>query len=607
MKLKAKTSMSYEDLMIEFFRKVQPDLQDWISGYNDLRNNDYFERTSQEFQRVWTKLESLRLYGYFQKRNYYNRIKQSNIAYMNNIEVKEKNSVFFNSTYALNMKDKIKLSDLLGIMRQNELKLEEHTGPEAPILWFKNIMRYDESYAYFKENIEYVMNREAGGFQNALKTVETEDFFLKIISVETNYDNAGRSKQAYLEHLIENDKIGSLKDDLTELKVPVEFKKGVHRVSEREQLIKVYKTENNRGVLIITNRLGIEEIALGYFYLQLMSQNKLYNEEEMDLLKALLTRDVDKINAVMSNIDYFQSVKDNDISPFAFLVTDDKVLDLKSLPKFEKTDEDLLKEIEENTAKLNALKTQRQRDHLQREIQRQNEFLKNYYMYVENVNKAKTQLRIAEEIGVGDVTEFVQFLMNTPSVVDFEFGDNMQNLALGIRTYLNNYDEEDAVLQKTNLKFISSSLANTVFEELYINKTTNYELVVIQSIVLNLENGRMSRIASATNEFYEYAKENQYLAIRNPHIHEYDCFGSYAIQTQNAIENGDLVAAVQLAITSVANLNTIDSAPMSEWERYIRNHANHKILEIPGTAERITPNELVQLLNEEKQNDSQES
>lgn len=88
----------------------------------------------------------------------------------------------------------------------------------------------------------------------------------------------------------------------------------------------------------------------------------------------------------------------------------------------------------------------------------------------------------------------------------------------------------------------------------------------------------------------------------NPHINYYGCMGNYRRIVNEALRNGDTIAAIEQCIASAKSLNFHDGAVMAQFcEEFVGDQENYKALELPD-GRVVTPVEAIEWLESQDNN-----
>lgn len=170
----------------------------------------------------------------------------------------------------------------------------------------------------------------------------------------------------------------------------------------------------------------------------------------------------------------------------------------------------------------------------------------------------------------------LEYFLSNPNLVFDKAGSGW--FQFYTKAYLECFDESQAEAFIDNENSIIYRNSNKPFEEtervykaIFINSEIKIRMTACYKVDIN--SNRIVGKSDATYPFTEY--------YHNPHIQYYHCLGDYENSMTEALQNEDIVMALELCSMSTRSLNFGDSTVMQRFCSDITNDAFGSIFELP--------------------------
>lgn len=179
---------------------------------------------------------------------------------------------------------------------------------------------------------------------------------------------------------------------------------------------------------------------------------------------------------------------------------------------------------------------------------------------------ATARLFYAEHGVTNGENEFMTFIDGAKdNIVSIKARPGDEQIDLCVRTFLTYWDEDVwDIFRKSDSKFSRmTDWQKIMLDNIFKHRTI--KLLFEQKFSLNThycEPNRISRYDSIT------LKEGA-MGLYNPHIHEYDCWGTHKSYIRDALRSSDYVQAYSQAVACISGLTLTDSPVMDKFMRYI--------------------------------------
>lgn len=231
------------------------------------------------------------------------------------------------------------------------------------------------------------------------------------------------------------------------------------------------------------------------------------------------------------------------------------------------------------------------------EIRNYTDAIKGLY---KRIRDAELKILSGENKLMEDLKDLIELLIKSEEIAHFEFhlDSNHLELYIMVKTTMCNFESDIAEMlykRGQHKRSLCTEIAQNpryvkAFEDLYTDVflTNEKQLEVVQPIVLDLTDKDI-RTATGSDSFGAFIRtcdENGIVGMRNPHLSEYQCFGSTRNQVIEALNENMYDAAVLLAINSVQNMNFADDTVFRHLTNgYMTNMQkdSHRIILEDGT------------------------
>lgn len=232
--------------------------------------------------------------------------------------------------------------------------------------------------------------------------------------------------------------------------------------------------------------------------------------------------------------------------------------------KVEITEEALLKPFLEKADDLVMERERQTKEGLDQINRRRRDLMELFDEIRTKENELRIELMKSEQSLREDLGTIAKQLYIHPEVVHFKVqeGRRSLNLEILVDTFLDMYEDEVVELGLLNkvrdrIRFSEYLPAfKAIFEE------RKYRMRVVQGLRVNLTTGGLSKAYSGDfeDEIISFLRDNGNTYVNNPHIGNFTCFGTAEEHAKMAVDRGNLLAAVMVAINSTKNFNIADGA-----------------------------------------------
>lgn len=181
--------------------------------------------------------------------------------------------------------------------------------------------------------------------------------------------------------------------------------------------------------------------------------------------------------------------------------------------------------------------------------------------YMQQIQELRSRIFYLEH-GVEDgESEFVDFIKDIKdNIVSIRvYGGSIE---LCIRTFLTYWDDDLwEIYRKSDSGFRSLSDTNKIMLD-NIFKNRSLKLLIEQKFKLDFASQRAKKITS-------YEEDEGTRGIPNPHIHEYDCWGTHDPHIIENISNGNYIQAYSQCVACISGITLDDSAVMNRFIEYV--------------------------------------
>lgn len=463
----------------------------------------------------------------------------------------------------------VHLSNILTLLVPENIYINKNYDPNKKLIFPRIVIeKYVENSTTpvekFKDHLDRCMNKSV---------VQTEALTLRVLNFTTMYDKGGRTKQKILSkaetRLWKEITLTNITDLMTSAHA--------QNLKNAEVLFtsRLFKHATENALLLLTS--SSDEIAVLKALLLLPTifktkAKELYSEEELSFYEQFL-KDKEPVNEHIVNMSSKYANRIDKVHAKKWGVE-------KLLTNCFSIEEQIRKVTENviNTKKI--------------EISRIGDTISDYEKHLAREYTRLTQKQAELSIEINTLKDpyitLGKFLDRSKVVQNYEFISHEGGLSvyLDILTPMTNF-EPNFAQKLTNNKHViytygtskATKLAQQLFDEIFTKQ--NYSIMVHQLLCIDTKNkiiGKVHATSPGKTESgdYNYALDSwfnfrdassRYLknkGIRNPHIHRFNCFGTTRNLVQKALNENDIIGAVNVAINSVSNMNLVDSAVLED-------------------------------------------
>lgn len=212
---------------------------------------------------------------------------------------------------------------------------------------------------------------------------------------------------------------------------------------------------------------------------------------------------------------------------------------------------------------------------------------------------ANARLFYAEHGIQNGENEFISFIGDAKSnIVSLKADPSNNAITFCVRTFLTYWDDDLwEITRKSDDRFTKlATWRKLMLDEIFKSRTV--KLLIEQKFTLDTHYGEASNASSYHKTPYGEGTRG----IRNPHIAEYNCWGTHKNYIRDALERADYVQAYSQAVACISGLTLSDSPVMSRFFSYIdkSSYADLPCLYIVETGTYISMNEYKQLVEGKK-------
>ena len=225
------------------------------------------------------------------------------------------------------------------------------------------------------------------------------------------------------------------------------------------------------------------------------------------------------------------------------------------------------------------------------------------YMYEAYKSIKRTTIELEHILASDNSEELISFIKKNPYITLQNVSD-VGDLSISVSAPIRTYNEEPAELYLRNRDVENSMLygkkvAATLFEEVFIKQT---HLLWFETYITIKENRAYCDQGASRNH-----------RLGNPHLAFYDCWGDHSPLIAQALNQEDLISALDIIVAACCNINLDDGVVMDKFINLALHYdaeiadggaANLPILQNIETEKFITP---VDLWKELKRSSSNET
>lgn len=229
-----------------------------------------------------------------------------------------------------------------------------------------------------------------------------------------------------------------------------------------------------------------------------------------------------------------------------------------------------------------------------------------YEDWCERLTEAFTKLQDANarlfyaEHGVQDgENEFISFINDVKANIVSIFADPSHNrIDFCIRTFLTYWDDDlwDIIRNSDDRFKRLSNWQKLMLDEIFKDRTI--KLLIEQKFMFDTKYAKPQR----NNDYIKNPYGEGTKGLRNPHISEYDCWGTHERFIRDSLSSADYLQAYSQAVACISGLTLSDSPVMNRFFDTIRNSDwyNLPCLYVVETGTYISMNDYKQLVADKK-------
>lgn len=226
----------------------------------------------------------------------------------------------------------------------------------------------------------------------------------------------------------------------------------------------------------------------------------------------------------------------------------------------------------------------------------------NYNRYLNDafvrLQEANAKLFYAEHGVENGEDEFISFVKDAKdSIVSIKADPSNSRIIICVRTFLTYWDDDLwDIIRKSDSRFNDlSHWQKLMLDEIFKSRTV--KLLFEQKFYFDT----YSCVPYNFSDYYANLGEGT-KGIYNPHIREYDCWGSHKNYIRDALQRADYVQAYSQSVACVSGLTLSDSPVMNKFFNYITSskYQNKPCLYLTETGQYISMNDYKQLVHGKK-------
>lgn len=204
-------------------------------------------------------------------------------------------------------------------------------------------------------------------------------------------------------------------------------------------------------------------------------------------------------------------------------------------------------------------------DHARREYDVAQERVREMFTKFQDAN---ARLFYAEHGVTDGEHEFMQFIDGAKdNIVSIKARPGDERIDFCIRTFLTYWDDDVwEIFRKSDSKFSRmNDWQKIMLDNIFKNRTI--KLLIEQKFSLSTHYCEPNRISS----YDSVTLKEGMMGLYNPHIHEYDCWGTHKGYIRDALKSSDYIQAYSQAVACISGLTLTDSPVMDKFMKYMND------------------------------------